>query len=247
MTDCTIESSPQLYARIGGALYLIIIVIGLFGEAFVRDKLIVSGDAAATAKNIMASESLWRFHVAAELFLLICAIVLLMILFVLLKPVSRELTLLALFFNLVSIGLEAATTMYLVVALFPLGNAAYLKAFSPEQLYAMATLSLKAHGYGFGVSLLFFGCFCVVIGRVIYKSGFLPKVIGALMQIAGLCYLTDSFALILSPAFANRLFPAILLPAFVGEASLCLWLLTKGVSVQRWKEQARAAMVSSRA
>src|SRR5213082_1805367 len=247
MTDRSIEFSPQLYAIIGGALYLIIIVIGLFGEAFVRDKLIVSGDAAATAKNIMASESLWRFHVAAELFLLICAIVLLMILFVLLKPVSRELTLLALYFNLVSIGLEAATTMYLVVALFPLGNAAYLKAFSPEELYAMATLSLKAHGYGFGVSLLFFGCFCVVIGRVIYKSGFLPKVIGALMQIAGLCYLTDSFALILSPAFANRLFPAILLPAFVGEASLCLWLLTKGVSVQRWKEQARAAMVSSRA
>src|SRR5438874_4285738 len=177
MTDRSSESSPQLYARIGGALYLIIIVIGLFGQVFVRDKLIVSGDAAATAKNIMASESLWRFHVAAELFLLICAIVLLMILFVLLKPVSRELTLLALYFNLVSIGLEAATTMYLVVALFPLGNAAYLKAFSPEQLYAMATLSLKAHGYGFGVSLLFFGCFCVVIGRVIYKLDFLPYII----------------------------------------------------------------------
>jgi hypothetical protein len=111
----------------------------------------------------------------------------------------------------------------------------------------MATLSLKSHGYGFGVSLLFFGCFCVVIGRVIYKSGFLPKVIGALMQITGLCYLTDSFALILSPAFANRLFPAIVLPAFVGEVSFCLWLLLKGVDVQRWKEQASAAMVSSRA
>jgi len=247
MTDRTIESSPQLYARIGGALYLIIIVIGLFGEVFVRDKLIVSGDATATAKNIMASESLWRIHIAAELFLLTCAIVLLMILFVLLRPVSRELTLLALFFNLVSIGLEAATAMYLVVALFPLGNAAYLKAFSPEQLYAMASLSLKSHGYGFGVSLLFFACFCVVIGRVIYKSGFLPKVIGALMQIAGLCYLTDSFALILAPNFANRLFPAILLPAFVGEASFCLWLLLKGVNVQRWKEQTSAAMVSSRA
>src|SRR5690349_1432686 len=198
MTVRTVESSPQLYARIGGALYLIIIVIGLFGEAFVRDKLIVSGNAAATARNIMASESLWRFHIAAELFLLICAIVLLLILFVLLKPASRELTLLATFFNLVSIGLEAATAMYLVVALFPLGIAAYLKAFSSEQLYAMATLSLKSHGYGFGVSLLFFGCFCVVIGRVIYKPGFLPRTIGVLMQIAGLCYLTDSFALILS-------------------------------------------------
>ena len=245
MMDRTIESSPQLYARIGGALYLVIIVIGLFGEAFVRDKLIVSGDAAATAKNLLASESLWRFHIAAELFLLICAIVLLMILFVLLRPVSRELTLLALFFNLVSIGLEATITMYLVVALFPLGNAAYLKAFSPEQLYAMATLSLKSHGYGFGVSLLFFGCFCVVVGRVIFRSGFLPRVIGVLMQIAGLCYLTDSFALILAPAFANRLFPAILLPAFVGEASLCLWLLLMGVNVQRWKERASASATPS--
>ena len=238
MMDRTVESSPQLYARIGGALYLVIIVIGLFGEMFVRDKLIVSGDATATAKNILASESLWRFHIAAELFLLICAIVLLMILFVLLRPVSRELTLLAVLFNLVSIGLEAATTMYLIIALFPLGSAGYLKVFSSEQLYAMASLTLKSHGYGFGVSLLFFGCFCVVIGRVIYKSGFLPRTIGVLMQIAGLCYLTDSFALILNPSFANRLFPAILLPAFVGEVSLCLWLLFKGVNVQRWKELA---------
>lgn len=238
MMDRTVESSPQLYARIGGALYLIIIVIGLYGEMFVRDKLIVSGDATATAKNILASESLWRFHIAAELFLLICAIVLLMILFVLLRPVSRELTLLALFFNLISIGIEAATTMYLIVALFPLGSAGYLKAFSHEQLYAMASLTLKSHDYGFGVSLLFFGCFCVVIGRVIYRSGFLPKAIGALMQVAGVCYLTDSFALVLNPSFANRLFPAILLPAFVGETSFCLWLLFKGVNVQRWKELA---------
>jgi hypothetical protein len=247
MTDRTIESSPQLYARIGGALYLIIIAIGLFGEAFVRDRIIVSGDATATAKNILASESLWRFHIAAELLLLICAVVLLVILFVLLKPVSRELVLLATFFNLVSIGLEAATAMYLVVALFPLGNAPYLAAFSSGQLYAMASLALKSHGYGFGVSLLFFGCFCMVIGRVIFRSGFLPKVIGALMQIAGLCYLTDSFALILSPRLANRLFPTILLPAFVGEASLCLWLLVKGVNVERWMEQAGARRVSSRA
>ena len=99
MTDRTIEGSPQLYARIGGALYLIIIALGLFGEVFVRDQIIVSGDATATAKNIIASESLWRLPIAAQLFLLICAVVLLMILFVLRKPVSRELILLAAFFN----------------------------------------------------------------------------------------------------------------------------------------------------
>ena len=237
MTDHTVNSSPKLCARIGGALYLIIIVIGLFGEAFVRDRLIVSGDAAATAANIMSHESLWRFHIAAELFLLICAVALLLILYALLRPVSRDLALLAVFINLVSIGIEAATTLYLLQALFPLGNAGYLKAFTREQFYAMASLSLKSHGYGFSVSLLFFGCFCLIVGYLIFRSGYLPKTIGVLMQIAGLSYLTNSFALILSPAFANRLFPAILLPAFVGEASLCLWLLVKGVNVPKWQEQ----------
>ena len=88
MTDSAAETSPQTYARIGGVLYLIIIVIGIFGEAFVRDKLIVSGDAAATAANIRSLETLWRIHIAAEVFLLICAVVLLLILFVLLRPVS---------------------------------------------------------------------------------------------------------------------------------------------------------------
>ena len=240
MTDHTVNSSPKLCARIGGALYLIIIVIGLFGEAFVRDRLIVSGDAAATAANIMSHESLWRFHIAAELFLLICAVALLLILYALLRPVSRDLALLAVFINLVSIGIEAATAMYLLQALFPLGNAGYLKAFTREQLYAMASLSLKSHSYGFGVSLIFFGCFCLVIGYLIFRSGYLPKTIGVLMQIAGLSYLTNSFALILSPAFANRLFPAILLPAFVGESSLCLWLLVKGVNLPKWEAKASA-------
>ena len=238
MTVRTMETSPQLYARIGGALYLIIIVIGFWGEMFVRDKLIVSGDAAATAANIMSHESLWRFHIAAELFLLICAITLLLILYVLLRPVSRDLAWLAVFFNLVSIGIEAAATMYLLEALFPLGNAGYLKAFPPEQLYAMASLSLKSHGYGFSVSLIFFGCFCVIVGYLIFKSGYLPKTIGVLMQIAGVCYLTNSLALVLSPAVANRLFPAILVPAFIGEVSLCLWLLVKGVNVEKWRGQA---------
>src|SRR5215831_7628630 len=109
MTERRVGSSPQLYARIGGVLYLLIIIIGGFGELFVRDKLIVSGDLKATAANIRSMESLWRFHIAAELFLLICAVALLMIFFVLLRPVSKDLALLAVFFNLISIGLEAAT------------------------------------------------------------------------------------------------------------------------------------------
>ncbi len=237
MEERRIDASPRALARVGGLLYLIIIVIGLFGEMFVRGR-IVSGDAAATAANLRSMEPLWRFGIAAEFILLSCAIALTLIFFVLLRPVSRDVAYLAVFFNLVSIAVEAAAALNLVAALFPLGNAGYLKAFAPEQLYAMASLAVKAHGYGFGVALIFFGFECLILGYLIFKSGFLPKTIGVLMQIAGWCYLINSFALILAPALANRLFPAILLPAFVGEASLCLWLLVKGVDVERWKEAA---------
>jgi hypothetical protein len=240
VTTPAIETSPQFCARVGGALYLIIIVIGLFGEVFVRDRLIVSTNAAATAANIMSHEPLWRFHIAAELFLLMCAVALLLILFVLLRPVSRDLMLLAIFFNLAAIIIEAVTTMYLIETLFPLGNAAYLKAFTAEQLNAISSLFLKSHGYGFGVSLLFFGCFCVIVGYLIFRSNYLPKAIGVLMQIGGVCYLTNSFALVLSPMVANRLFPVILVPAFIGEVSLCLWLLVKGVNIEKWHERAAA-------
>jgi hypothetical protein len=234
-----VEASPQVVSRIGGVLYLIIIVLGLFNEAYVRNKIIVSGDAAATAANIRSLESLWRFGIAAEFFLLICAISLTLIFFVLLRRVNRDLALLAVFFNLVSLAVEASVQLYLLGALFPLGSAEYLKAFKPEQLYAMASLSIKSHSYGFGVGLIFFGCACFLLGYLIFKSGYLPKTVGVLMQLAGLSYLIDSFALILSPSFANRIFPAILVPAFIGELSLCLWLLVKGVNVEKWNARVK--------
>ncbi|HSS48834.1 MAG TPA: DUF4386 domain-containing protein [Thermoanaerobaculia bacterium] len=240
MEERQVQASPQVVSRIGGVLYLIIIVLGLFNEAFVRNRIIVSGDAAATAANIRSFESLWRFGIAAEFFMLICAISLTLIFFILLRPVNRDLALLAVFFNLVSLAVEASVQLYLLGALFPLGSAEYLKAFKPEQLYAMASLSVKSHGYGFGVALIFFGCVCLLLGYLIFKSGYLPKTVGVLMQLAGLSYLIDSFALILAPSFANRIFPAILVPAFIGEASLCLWLLVKGVNGEKWHARAGA-------
>ena len=139
-------------------------------------------------------------------------------------------------------AVQAVAVLNLVAALFPLGNAAYLKAFTPEQLYALTRLAIRSHGYGYGLSLLFFGSCFLVHGRLIFRSGFLPKVLGILIQVAGACYLTNSFALFLAPTFADRIFPAILVPAFVGEASLCLWLLVKGVNVEKWR-QATADMV----
>src|SRR5437868_2861286 len=232
----SVEASPQLYARTGGALYLILIVLGFFAQ-FTLNKAVVSGNAAATATNIMSTESLWRFGIAAEFVALLCVITLAMIYFVLLRPVSRELNLLATFLRLIGIAVEAVATLNLVAALFPLGNMASLKAFTAEQLYALAALAIKLHAHGYSLALLFFGACFLVHGYLIFNSGFLPKVLGILIQIAGLCYLTNSFTLVLYPAVANQVFLAIILPVFVAETSLSLWLLVKGVNVERWKEQ----------
>jgi hypothetical protein len=237
MINHSVETSPQVYARIGGVLYLIIIVLGIFGEAFVRNRIVVSGDPAATAANITSMESLWRFGIASEFLSLICTIALATIYFFLLKPVSKELNLLATFFRLVSIVVQAVAILNLVTALFPLVNAASLKAFTPEQLYALASLATKSHSYGFSVSLLFLGCTFLIHGYLIFRSGYLPKVLGVLIQVAGLCYLTNSFALLLYPAVANQVFLAILVPVFVAELSLCLWLLVKGVNALKWRER----------
>ena len=203
-------------ARLGGALYLVIIAIGLWGELFVRDRIIVGGNPAVTAANIRAHETLWRVHIAAEIVLLICAIAVLAILYALLRDVNRELAILAVMLNLVSIAIEAIGALSLIQAVFPFGD-----------VFTMA--AVRTHANAFGVSLIFFGCFCLVIGYLIFRSGLFPKAIGVLMQIAGACYLINSFALIVSPALARNLFPAILGPSFICELTFALYLTIKGV------------------
>lgn len=228
-------------------LYLIIIVGGIFGEAFIRGRVIVSGDATATAANVRSLESLWRLGAASEIFMLTCAVAMAWVFFILLKPVSRELVWLATFFHLVSIALEAANELRLLEPLLLLGNAGYLKAFEPEQLYAMVSLSLRSYAYGFNVGLIFFGWFCITAGYLIFRSGYLPKALGVLLQVAGLSYLINSFALILVPDFSRWLGYSLMAPVLVGEASLCLWLLVKGVNVERWRTQADAQATRSAA
>jgi hypothetical protein len=152
--------------------------------------------------------------------------------------------LLAVLFNMMQTAVLVANKLSLLFALFLLGDANYLKVFEPSQLHALAYLSVKLHGYGFGVGLIFFGCECLVLGYLILRSGYLPKILGVLMQIAGLCYLVNSFALLLAPALAQRLFPAILVPPFLGELALCLWLLAKGVNVAKWEAAARSSATS---
>jgi uncharacterized protein DUF4386 len=240
MKEPITATSPQVFARIGGVLYLIIIVIGFCSEFFVREKLVVSGDVTATANNIAVSESLWRISIAGDLILLVCAVALTLILYVLLRPVNNNLALLAVFFNIVELPIEAVSKLCLLAALFLSGNADYLKAFEPHQLHALVKISLKLHDYGFGIDLVFFGCACLVYGYLLFKSGYFPRTLGVLMAIAGLSYLANSFTLILAPAYAGTV-SLILVLALIGELSLCLWLVVKGVNLPQWNEKARLA------
>jgi hypothetical protein len=237
MTVPSVETSPQLYARLGGALYLVVIVFGLFAEGFVSNKLIVSGNAAATAHNIMAAPLLWKLSVAGNLIVPVCAVAQTWIYYLLLRPVSKTLVLLSVFFNLVSLAVESVSKLFLLVVMPTLANANYLQAFEPQQLQALAYLALKSHDIAFNIALIFFGCGCLVDGYLIFKSRYLPRLVGLLLQIAGVSYLIACFASLFSPAVADLIIPAILLPPFIGESTLCLWLLIKGVNVARWKER----------
>jgi hypothetical protein len=237
----TVENSPQHYARIGGALYLAIIVLGAFAEGFVANKLIVTGDAAATAANILGSPQLWRLSVAGDLIVVLCAVPLLWIEYLLLRPVSKQLVLLAVLFNLVSLAVEAISKLFLLIVTPTLGSTDYLKAFDPHQLQILANLALSSHDIAFNIALILFGFTCLVNGYLIFRSGYLPKFVGILMQIAGLSYLTACFAALFAPAFADLITPAILLPPLIGESSFCLWLLLKGVNIAKWKERVSAA------
>jgi len=207
MKERITETSPRVYARIGGVLYLIIIVIGFCSEFFVRDKLVVPGDVTATANNIAASESLWRISIAGELILLVCAVALTMILYVLLRPVNKNLALLAVFFNIVEFPIEAVSKLCLFAALFLSGNADYMKAFEAHQLHALVKISLKLHDYGFGIDLVFFGFACLVYGYLLFRSGYFPRTLGVLMAITGLSYLANSFTLHTRPRIRREDLP----------------------------------------
>lgn len=235
--NASFEHSPQRHLRIAGILYLAIILLGLFGEVFVRGTLVVSGDATATVNAISASPFLWRAGIAGDLLMHVLDVPVIVIFYLLLRPVSKSLAQFATLINLVQTAVLVMNKLNLLVPLWLLGSGSYLQAFPTAQLHALSYLAITAHGYGFGIGLIFFGVSCLVRAWLIFHSGYFPKVLGVLIGVAGLCYLINSFALLLSPSLASLLFPGILIPAFVGEFSLALWLIVKGVNLEQWRRR----------
>ena len=202
---------------------------------FVRGRLVVKGDAAATAANILAHEPLFRLAFAGDLLVVAIYIVFTALMYHLLEPVNKMASLLAAFFSLVGCAIQALACLFALAPLFVLGRQQYLSVLKVEQWQSLAFLSLKLYSLTYGIALLFFGFYNLVIGYLVFKSTFLPRILGVLMAASGLVGLT-----FLWPPFAAKYFPYLLV-LDLGEALLVLWLLVMGVNAERWWEQAGAA------
>ena len=226
----------QRWARAAGVLLLISIVAGGFGEFYVPSTLIVAGDANATAHNLTTSGLLFRLGFAGYLVEAVCDVALTLIFYVLLRPVRKNVALLAAFLRLMATATFAMAELFYFAASLILGGAAYLKSFSPDQLNTLALLSLNVYGVGGEIFLVFYGVASIISGYLIFQSTYLPKVLGVLLVLGGFGFATMNFVLVLAPKYAS---PILLLPTVVAMVSIAFWLLARGIDVQKWKRKRR--------
>lgn len=223
-----IRDRPQVYARLAGAIYLAVIAMGGLAEGLVMNALVVPGDDPATVDAILRQQALWNWGLTANLIVPLIAVVQLWIEYMLLRPAGRGLALLFVLLNLASLSVEAVSKLFQLMVL-PLARE------GADGGQAMASMALLGHGLAFNIALIFFGAACLVIGTLIWRSTYLPRFVGVLMQVAGLCYLIACFSELLFPSFARMINPGILLPVLVGEGAFCLWLLVMGVKRSEWR------------
>ena len=231
----TFTEHPRLLARIAGVFYLIITACALFAYLYVRGQVIVPGDMARTAANILAHEQLYRTGFSAAVIVVICNPPMGLILYELLKVVNPRLALLALVFIIISTTIEAVNLFNYITPLFTLTLPEYRGAFDPDELQALARGPIRLFGYAFSVSLTFFGVFCALNGYLILRSKFLPAVLGLLMIVAGVTYWINSFQLFLALPI-----PYIQWVTLIAELSLALWLLVVGVNEAKWRTRTQA-------
>jgi hypothetical protein len=238
--DRTAEMSPRTKGRFAGALYLLYVIAGVYAQAFISDRLVVFSDAARTASNILANQSLYRLGFTVYLVEMAGQIATAVLFYQLLKPVSRTGAMLAAAFELTGCGIKIFSRLFYFAPLLVLsGSVSYLSAFSKEQLDSIALLLLRINDNGAAIALAFFGFSTVAQGWLIYRSGFLPRWLGVIGIIGGFGWLT-----FLSPPLGMRVFTYVAVYALIGLLATIVWLLTVGVDEQRWRERAAQARSS---
>jgi hypothetical protein len=229
MTNATVDSVNKT-ARYAGLLYLILAICGGFAEFFVRQRLTVPGDAAATAANVMASEWVFRLGFVAELTGQVVFILLVLALYQILKPVNRNQAVLMVIFVIIAVTITCLNMLNQYAFLLVVGGE-YLTVFDGAQLEALALLFLDLHKVGYLIAQVFFGLWLLPLGVLIYKSGFFPRILGVLLVVACVGYVADVLIFALLPQVDLVVSEF----TFVGELLLLLWLLVRGVNVEQWQ------------
>lgn len=228
-------------ARVAGLLYLLIFLVGPFTFFFVRSRIIVQGDAAATVHNIMSSGLLFRLGIAGDAVIFLAEIVLAAILYSLLRQVNRTFALVMMSSRLAEAVLQGVNLLNYSLVLLLLGGAGYLAAFEPGQVDALVLLFLNAYEYVALVWGMFFGLHLLVLGYLLFRSGYFPAILGVLLGLSSLGYLADSFGTFLSPTYEQLFSWIVIVLAVPGELAFTLWLLIRGV-----RERGLAAAVPGR-
>jgi hypothetical protein len=247
MTTLIAETAPIIeiplsvkHARVAAFLVLILSPLAVFGMVYVPSILIVPGDAATTAKNIMASESLFRLGIASTLLSQIVGIFWVLVLYQLLKPVNKNMAVLMVIFNLLIVPIAMLNELNQFAVLLLSSGADYLRVFTPGQLHALVSLFLNLHEDGIKIAGIFWGLWLFPYGFLVFKSGFLPRILGVLLMIGCFGYLIQSFAGFLSPNL--EVYTALLaVLTSSGELLVPVWLLIKGVNVEQWEKRALAS------
>lgn len=227
------KMNPNKTARNAGALYLLLVPLGFFGGMYIPS-ITVPGDAATTVNNILAHVSLFRLSVLSVLAIPIINILVALFLYKLLKPVNKNHAVLMVVFVLASAPIAMLNELNHFAVLLLLNGADYLKVFSIDQLYSQVMFFLNLHHYGTFIAQIFWGLWLLPLGYLVFKSGFLPRILGVLLIIAGFGYVIDAFILFLLPDLNITISQF----TFIGELLFLLWLLFKGVNVEQWEKHA---------
>jgi len=225
------DISPRKAAKIAGFALLIMLIPAIFANFFVFPSLIVPGDAATTANNIMANEGLFRAGIGSWLIVITLDVVTAWALYVLLKQANKSLSLLAAWFRLMHAAIFGITLLNLVFVSVLLSGADYLTVFETGQLHALVSLFLNGYNYGFNIGIFFFSFHLGILGYLVYKSGYIPRILGVLLIVSSFGYLIINAGEILLPNYPEIITLVISVPAFIGEFSLMLWLLFKGTKI----------------
>ncbi len=233
-----VRVSVQAIARTCGVLILLSLIAGGFGEGYVPSRIIVPADPAGTAARIRALGALLRLGFAGYLVEAMCDIALALVFYELLRPVRRDLALLAAFFGLVGTAIFAVAEVFFFGASSIVAGASWLRTFPSGQLDTLALLWLRLYGYGGIVSVFFYGAATALRGYLIFRSEFLPAWLGLLMVLGGLAFITRTLAFVLAPALPSGNLLLLMAPAGL---ALTLWLLVRGVDVAKWEALAKAS------